>query len=326
MPHLIGVDEAGLGPNLGPLVVTATVWEVPDTACDPLVALADVLSPTPAPGRLCVADSKALYSPATGPAELERTARAALGVVGVDAGDLRGLVDGVTPRGGGFQPPRRPGPAGSRSSEEPEPWFAGPGCGLPLTAGQEVGEEIRRWRAAGERTGVRLVAVRSDVVFTPRFNRLLADRGGKGGLLTGVSLALLRAAWESVDPARDAPAHVVCDRHGGRKRYAGPLADAFDALPSMTHERPDSSLYALDRSTVEFRTRSESFAPVGLASVVSKYVREAAMRTFNRWWTDAAPHARPTAGYPTDAARFRDETAAVRAERGIDDAVFWRSR
>ncbi len=29
MGFVIGMDEAGYGPNLGPLVLTATVWEVP---------------------------------------------------------------------------------------------------------------------------------------------------------------------------------------------------------------------------------------------------------------------------------------------------------
>ena len=30
MTYLIGTDEAGYGPNLGPLVISATVWRVPD--------------------------------------------------------------------------------------------------------------------------------------------------------------------------------------------------------------------------------------------------------------------------------------------------------
>ena len=30
MSYLIGTDEAGYGPNLGPLVISASVWHVPD--------------------------------------------------------------------------------------------------------------------------------------------------------------------------------------------------------------------------------------------------------------------------------------------------------
>ena len=29
MGYLIGTDEAGYGPNLGPLVISASVWHVP---------------------------------------------------------------------------------------------------------------------------------------------------------------------------------------------------------------------------------------------------------------------------------------------------------
>ena len=32
MGYLIGTDEAGYGPNLGPLVISASVWQVPDGA------------------------------------------------------------------------------------------------------------------------------------------------------------------------------------------------------------------------------------------------------------------------------------------------------
>ena len=78
MAYLIGTDEAGYGPNLGPLVVTATMWRLSDerhgddlydlladaVACDPNATAAD--------GRLAVADSKALYHAGSSLAALER--------------------------------------------------------------------------------------------------------------------------------------------------------------------------------------------------------------------------------------------------------------
>ena len=63
---LIGTDEAGYGPNLGPLTVTATAWEIP-AEINPASLwdeLRKVITNAPARGddRLFVADSKAVYS------------------------------------------------------------------------------------------------------------------------------------------------------------------------------------------------------------------------------------------------------------------------
>ncbi len=45
----IGTDEAGYGPNLGPLVITATSWQAPaDLNCEQLwEALSDVVTNAP---------------------------------------------------------------------------------------------------------------------------------------------------------------------------------------------------------------------------------------------------------------------------------------
>ena len=89
MAYLIGTDEAGFGPNLGPLVVSATVWHVPDgTRFDELYRLTeDAIAPSP--GQVgsgtapCVAmaDSKALYRPGKGLGNLEYGVLAAMGLV-----------------------------------------------------------------------------------------------------------------------------------------------------------------------------------------------------------------------------------------------------
>ena len=58
---LIGTDEAGYGPNLGPLTIGGTLWQVPDTSVDLYQALDSVVSPRRGKGRLVVADSKQVY-------------------------------------------------------------------------------------------------------------------------------------------------------------------------------------------------------------------------------------------------------------------------
>ena len=88
MAYLIGTDEAGYGPNLGPLVISATAWRVPDQSwnVDLYESLSDVI--TGARGRLrsdklWVADSKQLYKPGAGLAALEsRQLGVAVGLAG----------------------------------------------------------------------------------------------------------------------------------------------------------------------------------------------------------------------------------------------------
>src|SRR5438105_5021070 len=87
MAYLIGTDEAGYAPNLGPLVISASVWHVaePTTGHDLYKQLKGVVCrsmPRRATARrLAIADSKMLYSPALGLQALERGVLAALGLV-----------------------------------------------------------------------------------------------------------------------------------------------------------------------------------------------------------------------------------------------------
>src|SRR5262252_7091422 len=75
MPWRVGIDEAGYGPNLGPLVMTAVACRVPEQsmALDlwrllrPAVRRASGKNPL----RLFVDDSKLIYSTARGVGELE---------------------------------------------------------------------------------------------------------------------------------------------------------------------------------------------------------------------------------------------------------------
>jgi hypothetical protein len=60
--------------------------------------------------------------------------------------------------------------------------------------------------------------------------------------------------------------------------------------------------------------------------MTSKYMRELAMRPFNRFWCNQLPELRPTAGYPRDARRFKTAIGPLQQELGIADHVLWRER
>ena len=80
MTYLVGTDEAGYGPNLGPLVISASVWEVEGGATDEdLYRRLDAVvtaRPTRVSGEaaqpVAITDSKALYRSGKGLRLLER--------------------------------------------------------------------------------------------------------------------------------------------------------------------------------------------------------------------------------------------------------------
>ncbi|QDT15387.1 hypothetical protein [Alienimonas californiensis] len=312
---IVGVDEAGLGPNLGPLVIGVSVWRTrgepwPDSqwSGDPIDGLPGVLSRTVAADRLCIADSKAVYAPGGGLSELSRSARTALAVCGQAPDTLRTWLDALG----------SPSPLGGAQE-----WFNELKTPLPDAAG--LPELAAAWRNAGAAAGLELVGLHADVLFAPRFNADLVRLGGKGRLLTGASLGLLARVW---DPATAPPTRVECDKHGGRNFYAAALAEAFDELPAIVREGAAGSEYTLNhgRHRLGFRPRNEAFGPVALASLVAKFTRELLMEHFNAWWAERVPGLRPTAGYPVDAQRFRADTADARTALGVPDDAFWRAK
>lgn len=313
MGRIIGIDEAGYGPNLGPLVVSATVWEVPGAPHEPDLwrALAGVLAPSPQSDRLHVGDSKAVFTPARGIAALERAVLAAADVAGCRIETFRALCATLAPR--------------SDASATEEPWLAGADLALPAESHEPSPAcWAQRWRCCGEACGVHLRAVRSDIVPPSRFNQLTRTCGNKAAALSHISLKLLRSVW---DPDDEEPAAIIADKHGGRNRYDEFLCDIVgDRLVFRREESRNRSRYRVGNADICFQMRGEAHLPVALASMVSKYVRELWMRLFNRFWQEHVPGLRATQGYPLDARRFKADIADAQARLGIADDVLWRER
>ena len=319
MPYLIATDEAGLGPNLGPLIVSATAWELPDEIApgDLFDALQDSIVSTAkeADGqRFAVADSKQLYKPGGTKAHLERGVLVALASLERQVESWRALFDTLDPI--------------SSQYRDSIPWYKGYDEPVPLDIDADaLAVHCQGFVEACRDCGVRLCDVRSRVVYPPEFNQQL-ESYGKGELLSHLTLGLTA----DLAAPLTGPISIVCDKHGGRNRYADLLADHFpDAFIEIHGEGRELSAYAFRsagrRFDACFRTKAESILAVGLASMVSKYLRELSMRAFNRFWDERInDNLRPTAGYPQDAKRFRKDIAEKQRELQIDDDLLWRQK
>jgi hypothetical protein len=316
MAWVIGIDEAGYGPNLGPFVMTAVALRVPtDAPADLWQCLAAAVrrDTDPDDGRLLVADSKVVYSPARGLRPLE------LAVLAASAPDTNLVLDRYV----------QALYASSHVALRREPWYSG-ATPLPVAAAAGPSTEAQeRFADACRRAGVACGLVRGVVVCAEQFNRLTDGAGSKGAVLRHGLADLVRKCWR-LDG--DEPLAFFIDKHGGRNTYAAMLQDAVpEGFVRAHHESRARSVYSVAglrrevRWTFQPRADAEHFS-VALASMVSKYVRELLMHEFNHFWQKHVPGLKPTAGYPGDARRFFDGIRGAAERLGLAESQVWRRR
>jgi len=332
MAWRIGIDEAGYGPNLGPLVMTAVACRVPEELAAGSLWKVLRSSVQKAAGRsatkVAVDDSKKIYSTARGLEALERSVLAVLhgrdsepDGDGAEAGNsawssldqLTHLVAAICP-------------SHDLASES---WYRG---ALPLPVAAErgdVAEAADRFGACCRAAAVRWCWFRSVILCAPRFNAMVERWGSKGAVL-GIALAELLQEVVALPP--DEPMHVVVDKHGGRNHYQPLLQDALPGgwvLP--LEEGMDASTYdvwGLSRPVrLTFVPRGDAgHFEVALASMISKYLRETLMTEFNQFWQEHVPGLTPTAGYPGDSRRFFTAIVPALERLGIAAEHVWRER
>lgn len=331
MPYVVGVDEAGYGPNLGPLSVAATAWRVPRgvgpeklyqrlAKCVRPVAAAVNEADESQPAdeqddRLPVGDSKQLYSGGGTLAGLERGVHAALALLDRPACRWREIWPRID--------------RDALPAIDALPWHDGYDEPLP-TAGDCNWDPPRLLALAGalKKANVCLADLHATLLFPSAYNELVDRYDNKAEVLSVTSLALVVRALESLP---DEPAIVACDKHGGRGYYAALLQHFFpDALVQIRCETRELGVYVLQHAgrPVEFRflAKGERMLPIALASMTAKYLRELAMRPFNAFWQRHVDGLKPTAGYPTDAKRFWDAIRPAQERLGIADRILWRMR
>lgn len=326
MLYLLGTDEAGYGPNLGPLVVAATLWRVRSIGFQPLLPdlyahLASGVTADPSDeSRLAIADSKQLYSSGNSLALLERGVLAALHALNRPAATWQSIWNVCSPE-----------------HACDLPWHRSFDCSLPraVAAGMhDSGCSILKQTMSD--TCVELVDLRACVVHPADFNDRCDRLTNKASVLSSATLTLVRELIRGRD---DGPIQIVCDKHGGRNHYAALVWEELAAdevgevagFPVQTlKDGREESIYRWrcgeSQREIRFITKGERFLPAALASMTAKYLRELSMLAFNAFWAERVPNLRPTAGYPGDALRFWNDIEAVVRLARFTERELWRTR
>ncbi len=304
-----GIDEAGYGPLLGPLVVAGTCFKTETIPSEGMLwdLLSDSLnnSTRNLDGRLVIADSKIVYSGKKGMKNLEE------GVLSFNSCHRKTIEDV-----GSFFSTVCPHKAPEISS----PWFKGTEQIKLPTASNRAAIESKSAMLGASLKGSNTVFEGACVcpVLPAEYNRLVGQTGNKSMLLWQKCGTLLQQFWLR---CRGLDGFVLVDRHGGRQHYRRLLTDAFPALRCDVREENNAgSVYRISDGTrsmwVAFKREADSLAlPVSLASMYAKYVRELYMKAFNSFWCGRIEELRPTAGYAADAKRFlRDIKPFIKKE------------
>lgn len=324
MTGLIGTDEAGYGPNLGPLTVCGTAWQTPDQKLDLYDLLADCVSNGPSrsnTNKIAICDSKKIYSPSGSIALLEKSVLSALAAVSgefpTDSRQLGKLLN-IDFLANGQLPELESSTATQVIAK----------IALPIAANRDqITELAANFISTCDNAGVELRRVICRAVFPKNFNELVGKFGNKAELLSATTCGIVKQLVAD----RKQSYQIVCDKHGGRNKYAGVLNQYLtDQFITVGRESREASEYQWQQDgesyDIVFRSKGESFLPTALASMFAKYVREVAMEIMNNFWVTQVPSLRPTKGYPVDAGRFKKEIAAAQKKLGIEDNTIWRCR
>lgn len=324
MAYVIGTDEAGYGPNLGPLVIGATLWhiadELPPAEFDASLRQSidrdeRLSGKKQAPNRFVLADSKRLYQGGGSLAPLETSVLSAVASCGALPSTSSELWTALASE------------ALAQIEELPcQPLFDRV---LPTESDAEViRQNAEGLRGVFDRGEIQLQRIAGTALFPAEFNRRTTEWGSKGTVLSQATIALIADMLAEIDAGG---VTIVCDKHGGRNRYGDLIQRQFpDEWIQVVQESRPASVYRFGSSTrrveICFRTSGEEHAASALASMTAKYLRELSMAAFNRFWNQHLPDLRPTAGYPVDALRFKAEIAEVQQTLGIDDRLLWRCK
>ncbi len=302
MAVLVGIDEAGFGPILGPLVVSSSSFSLPDHLLtnDLWQVLRRSVTKNPSvkggAGRLLIADSKKAYSRTIGIKHLQRTVLAALQCLGKSPVTLTEFINLLCPD--------------CLPQLNEYPWHKDAMSRKILTddADRTIASAVLADDLSSN--GLKLLELKSCCLDVAYYNKMIGSMKNKANVLFMAVSQLIKNAFDN-SPADNV--HIIIDRQGGRVRYRESLLRMFSAMElKIILENPQESSYELRADGKIMRLHfgvdaDENFLPVSLASMVSKYLRELLVDNINQYFLTFCPDLKPTAGYWKDGLRFIDD-------------------
>ena len=314
---IAGIDEAGLGSKLGPLIVSSSAFRISDSYDLEINSLWDIFTKTTTSKkakndkRLLITDSKIAYN-----------AKGVAGLKDVVINFLRAHhnIDNIT---NSHELISLLEAQHQIDNIKKSIWFSN----ISNKSSSDPRLKLDPASTFDLKTNeAKILLLRSRILTAQMLNNLFQQGLNKSEVLllqTGTHIKHI------IDTYTDQKIKIIVDKQGGKTYYAPFLIDILAGEWIETiRESAQSSLYKIrDNIYIEFTPKADQKEfTVALASIISKFLREILMDDFNTFFTGKVPNLKPTAGYPEDAKRFFADLTDYLIQAKIDKYEIWRER